>query len=183
MILSILSVLSPIRGKVLALFLLCPSWPVSEALEEKLVQGFMPGPYQKSIYLGLNQFEHFFSSVGVFLTEALVLLHSRLANDPGASLQLLLSRGKDCRCPQERSLFLAEKIPPIPPTPIYMGPSHLKTNEHLHCSWLILTVPGEGSERSFSCCPFRKGLCCIWRYLLSVAKVKYMRSGVCCLRK
>lgn len=65
MILSILSVLSPIRGKVLAL-LPYPSWPVSEALEEKFVQGFLPGPYQKCIYLGLNQLEHFSSSVGVF---------------------------------------------------------------------------------------------------------------------
>lgn len=66
MILSILSVLSPIRGKVLALFLFCPSWPVSEALEKKFVRGFLPGLYQKPIYLCLNQFEHFSSSVGVF---------------------------------------------------------------------------------------------------------------------
>lgn len=65
MSLSILSVLSQIRGKVLALFLLCPSWPVSEALEEKFVRGFLLEPYQKSIYLGLKQ-SVFPVSAGVF---------------------------------------------------------------------------------------------------------------------
>lgn len=33
---------------------------VSEVLAQKFVQGFPLGPYQKSIYLGLSKWEHFF---------------------------------------------------------------------------------------------------------------------------
>lgn len=62
MILSILSVLSPIRGKVLALFLFCPSWPVSKALEEKVCAGISAGALSE-IHLS------WFKPVGAFFQQ------------------------------------------------------------------------------------------------------------------
>lgn len=135
MSLSILSVLSPIRGKVLALFLLCPSWLVSEALEEKFVQGFLLESYQKSIYLGLKQLEHFSCKCW---SVRLCRHWSCCIPDLLMTLELLCSYSSHeverLQMSSREVTLPCRKNPSNPSYPHLYGPSHLKANEHLHSS-------------------------------------------------